>query len=620
MCGIVGIVNKRVGKVHNRNVQNASDLLKNRGPDDSGIWVEGNVGFGHRRLSILDLTAAGHQPMVSSDGRYAIVHNGEIYNFKALKQELNGDPSAWRGSSDTEVILAAYARWGTRCVEHFHGMFAFAIWDRQDKTLFAARDRMGVKPLYYYHASDCLAFASRPKALFEIEPSIPRQIDEQAVRYFVTAGYIPSDFSIFRDIKKLPPAHWLFLDGDGLRVKRYWDFRTIRPQSAWENRPEEDLLDELDDILATSVNARMISDVPLGAFLSGGIDSSLVVAQMIRHSSSPVKTFTIGFNDSQYDESNHAWAVAKTLGTKHRTAILKVDDLLDLMPVYLKEFDEPFFDYSAFPVMAVSRMTRESVTVSLSGDGGDELFGGYHYYQIAEKLRLIYRLPASARKGIATLVGRFPGHRLKLLASAIAQQDLISAFAFSRSIIKDFKNPLDSVLLKNTSSLQTLFQTCAEQFPPGLPPAEQGMRLDAIYTLPEDYLQKVDMGSMAYSLEVRNPMLDQDVVEWAQKLPLKFKLRGRDNKYLLRKLAYRYIPEEILNRPKQGFEVPMGAWLRGPLKEWAVERLNDGRSYDVVPLEKSAVLSLWELHLSGKRNVQSLLWAILMLLDFSDRL
>lgn len=620
MCGIVGLININNEYVDHRLIIRSADLLNKRGPDDSGVWTEGNVGLGHRRLSILDLSPAGHQPMQFADGRYVIVYNGEIYNFIELRKQINSDANCWHSNSDTEVILAAYAKWGPSCVTRFHGMFAFAIWDRQKKILFAARDRMGVKPFYYNYSCNRFVFASRPRALFGLYPELSQEIDEQALRFYLETGYIPAPYSIYNDVRKLPPAHYLLIDRNGLCLERYWDFRQIEPEQAWVKRTEEDLLDELDGILSGCVQSRMISDVPLGAFLSGGIDSSLVVAIMAKHSAKQVKTFTIGFKEKKYDESVYAQEVADHLETDHQCEHLSVDDLLQLMPTFMEEFDEPFFDSAAFPTMAVSRLARKYVTVSLSGDGGDELFGGYHYYQIAQKLNSFFSLPLELRKNIATLIGLYPNHQTKMLSGALRQPDRASSFAFSRSIAKDFGCVLLPSVEKKTKSIQELFSEASDSFPPGLNPGEQGMRLDAFYTLPDDFLQKVDVASMAFSLESRDPLLDHDLVEWAMKLPVTWKLRGGVNKYLLRKLAYRYVPKSILDRPKHGFSVPIDSWLRGPLKAWAEDRLHDKEVFQNTPLQQSVVLNIWQMHLSGKRNAHPLLWAILIFIDFARNL
>jgi asparagine synthase (glutamine-hydrolysing) len=558
--------------------------------------------------------------MFSSDGRYVIVYNGEIYNFMEIRRLLGGDDTEWHSQSDTEVILAAYARWGPDCVKHFHGMFAFAIWDRQAKSMYAARDRMGVKPFYYHHSSDCFAFASRPRALLALNPNWADPLDEQALRFYLESGYVPAPHSIYRAVRKLPPAHWLLLDGSGLKVERYWDFRQIAPERSWELRREDDLLDELDEILSRSVRSRMISDVPLGAFLSGGIDSSVVVAMMAKQSSRPVKTFTIGFESKTFDESDHARAVARHLATEHYCDDMKVNDLLDLMPTFSQEFDEPFFDSSAFPCMAVSRVARKHVTVSLSGDGGDELFGGYPYHRLARGMGALYRLPPVMRAVLASAIEMVPKHRMKLLSGAMGQQSIVEAICFARSIAKDFDAVLLPDVLRRTVGLGDLFAEATAAFPADLSAAEIAMRLDAFYILPDDYLQKVDVASMAFSLEAREPLLDQDLVTWAMKLPLKWKLRGRQTKYLLRKLAYRYVPRQLLDRPKQGFEVPIAEWLKGPLQVWVSRELSDPRNFERIPLDQSCLLKLLGIHNSGKRQVQPLLWAALMFLDFMNKL
>ncbi len=619
MCGIVGIVDFR-SNVDVERLRGAAATLRFRGPDDAGVWASENVGLGHRRLSIIDVSPSGHQPMFSADGRYVIVYNGEIYNFREIRELLDGGDGRWRSQSDTEVILEAYARWGPRCVEHFHGMFAFAIWDLETRVMYAARDRMGVKPLYYHFDSDCFAFASRPRALLALNPSWSNPLDEQAIRFYFESGYVPAPYSVFRAMRKLPPAHWLLLNASGLQVKRYWDYRHIATEHSWEQRREDDLIDELDEILSRSVRSRMISDVPLGAFLSGGIDSSIVVAMMAKFSPERVKTFTIGFENRAYDESQHAEAVARHLGTQHFCEEMKIDDLLELKPTFSREFDEPFFDSSAFPTMAVSRLARRHVTVSLTGDGGDELFGGYPYYELTRRLGPFYELPATVRALAATAVGTAPNHRLKLLSAAMRQGNVIEAFCFARSVAKDFDGVLKPEVLRRTVGLRELFAQAAKACPADLSAPEIAMRLDAFYTLPDDYLQKVDVASMAFSLESREPLLDQDLVEWAMRLPLRWKLRGGQAKYLLRKLAYRYIPQKIVDRPKRGFEVPIANWLKGPLRPWADAELNDSESFKYIPLVQDSFRKLLNIHQSGERRAHPLLWAGLVFLDFVNGL
>ena len=616
MCGIVGFINKDArSHIDPQSIESAADLLSKRGPDDHGIWVGDGSVFGHRRLSVIDTSPAGHQPMESPDGRYILVFNGEIYNYQELRVDI-GDSYSWQGHSDSEVVLAAYICWGANCVERFHGMFAFSIWDTKSRILFAARDRLGVKPFYYYSSKDVFAFASRPRVLHVLLGRDMLVPDSQALRYYLEGGYIPAPYSLHETIRKLPSAHYLHCSEGGLHIKRYWGFKQILPEKDWERRSENDLLDELEEIITRCVRSRMISDVPLGAFLSGGIDSSLIVAMMSKYSSVPVKTFTIGFREKQYDESPNARAVADYLGTDHHFEKLSVDDLLELMPIYSKEFDEPFFDSSAFPVMAVSRLARKHVAVSLSGDGGDELFGGYHYYEMAMKMDSFYRLPSILRNITSRVFGVVPNHQSKLLSGLLGQSNPATSFAFSRGIAKDFTSVLNQDVIEDTGSYLDLLSENAAQMPQCLNTAEVGMRLDTKYTLSDDYLQKVDVGSMSFSLESREPLLDQELIEWAMKLPLKWKIRNGSNKYLLRKLAYRYLSRELLERPKQGFSVPIDGWLRGKLKEWALERIHDSRFYTYMPIDKSRVIELFKLHDSRRRNVHPLLWAVLMLIEY----
>jgi asparagine synthase (glutamine-hydrolysing) len=516
------------------------------------------------------------------------------------------------------VLLAAYARWGVGCLAKLRGMFAFAIWDRRENCLFAARDRMGVKPLFYHHCTERFAFASRPRALWQLIPDLRRDIDQQALRFYLECGYVPAPLSIYETIRKLPPAHYLLFDRRGIAIERYWDFRQISPSPTLGRKPEQELLDELDQIASKSVQARMISDVPFGAFLSGGIDSSLVVALMRKFTAVPVKTFTIGFVEKEFDESRHSEAVAKHLCTHHHCELLQVDDLLSLLPTFQQHFDEPFFDSSAFPTMAVSRLARRHVTVSLTGDGGDELFGGYHYYKIAQYLEAVFAIPHAARRVIASLIGLIPTHKISLLAGALSQAQPIDAFGFARSISKDFSQIFSADLLAKTHGVRQLLYAALSQFPAKLKLADQGMRIDALLTLPDDYLQKIDVASMAFSLESREPLLDHELVEWSMKLPVKWKLRAGTNKYLLRELSYRYVPRDLLNRPKQGFAVPIDRWLRGPLKDWAEARINDTSLFHYIPVEQAKAKTLFSLHISRRRNVHPLLWAILMLLDFID--
>ena len=548
--------------------------------------------------------------MVSAEGRYVLTYNGEIYNYRELRAELGGD---WRSDSDSEVILRAYARWGKGFLGRLRGMFALGIWDRHEKRLLLARDRLGVKPLYYAQRGGAVLFASRPQTLFAYDPQLSTDVDLSGLSLYLEAGYFPAPFTLHSAIRKLPAGHLLeFADGIA-NVSAYWNPLGIEPIPSWRERPEADLLDELDQLLTSSVKARLISDVPLGAFLSGGIDSSTVVALMSKLASGPVKTFTIGFREAEYDESRYAAEVAKLFGTEHRQEMLSVDDLLALVPSFHEHFDEPFCDSSAFPALAVSRLARRQVTVALGGDGGDELFGGYHYYSILQRVAPAFRLPRVLRSGAAQMIRLAPTHRAQLLAQTLSEDEPLKAFRFMRSIAKDF----GSLMQEPRARMDSVFAATVQHMPSGLTAAEQAMRLDLTHILPEEYLQKTDLSSMSYALKAREPLLDHELVEWSLKLPLEWKLRGGKSKYLLRRLAARYLPREIVERPKQGFAVPIDRWLRGPLRGWARERLEERRLYERFPLDRRRVLELLDLHLSGKRDAHPLLWAVLMLAPFA---
>ncbi len=610
MCGIAGAAGARPADPARAEAAIASILA--RGPDDRGVWSEGGTVLANCRLAIQDLSAAGHLPMASADDRHVLAYNGEIYNFRELRAELEGP---WRSDSDSEVILAAYRRWGKDCLKRLRGMFALGIWDRRERMLLLARDRLGVKPLYYALDGGELVFGSRPKALIAYRPGLAGALDLDGLSLYLESGYFPAPHTLYASIRKLPAGHWLEFKDGRASVEPYWSPLAIEPVAAWRERSENDLLDELQALIEKSVRGRLIADVPLGAFLSGGIDSSVVVATMAKLAGGRVKTFTIGFREREYDESRHAQAVARALGTEHRQETLSVDDLLALVPPFHEQFDEPFFDSSAFPALAVSRLARREVTVALGGDGGDELFGGYHYYSILDRLAFAYRMPRGLRRAASAPLHLVPSHRARLLASALQEENPAHAFRFMRSIAKDFGSVLAPEARKTT--LDSVFARTLARMPATLSPAERAMRLDLTHVLPEEYLQKTDLSSMAHSLEAREPLLDHELVEWSQRLPLSWELRGGEGKYLLRRLAYRLLPREIVDRPKQGFTVPIDRWLRGPLREWARERLQDPRLYQRFPLERTRVKELLDLHLSGRRDTHPLLWAVLMLHPFA---
>lgn len=614
MCGIVGAIYDDDDSGVLLSADAARAALWPRGPDAWGVIHEPGVFLGHARLAIIDISDAASQPMQSACGRYCIVFNGEVYNFRELRKAFDPD-FPWTSQSDTEVVLEAFARWGVGCLSRLHGMFAFAVWDRRERKLTLARDRLGVKPLYYAQDGGAFAFASRPGALLGLLPRMNRSINRQAVRLYLEAGYVPAPEAYHAKLRKLCPGQYLELAGARVALSTYWSLDGVETDSRLSRVPEAEMLEELDELVDRSVRWRMVSDVPIGAFLSGGIDSSLVAALMARHSTQPIRTFTIGFDDPTFDESAHAKAVASHLGAEHACEVLHADDLLELMPDFLKHYDEPFFDYSAFPLMAVSRLAARSVKVSLSGDGGDEAFGGYHYYRIAHVLAPFLGLPAWMRRGAGMAMKRVPG-KARLLGHAVQMPSAAAAFAFSRSVIKDAGAILAPSLVADTHSMVDLFIARAENFPEGMGAAEMAMRLDAAYTLPDDYLQKVDVGSMAFSLEARDPLLDHSIFEWAARLPMNWKIRGSTNKYLLRKLAYRYVPREILDRPKMGFGVPMARWLREGLRKWGEDLLTESTTMRELELVPEAVRDLWRTHQEGRRDVHSALWAILVLVHF----
>ena len=599
--------------------------LDRRGPDDEGVWSDHQVRLGHKRLAVVDLSPAGRQPMLSADGRYVLVFNGEIYNHRELRAHLEPPAGGWRGSSDTETLLEAWRAWGRECLSRLSGMFAFAVWDRHEHSLFVARDRMGVKPLYYACHGGQFAFASRPGALNALLGAGGGDIDTEALRVYLELGYVPAPMSFYRNIRKLRPAHHLTITRKDLieqrepRIVRYWDFRHIAPDARLRKRPEGELKEELGELVQRAVAERLLSDVPLGAFLSGGTDSALVVAAMKTAGVANPNAFTISFNESAFDEGPAAARIARHLGVEHVTERVSVDSLLELMPMFLEEFDEPLADSSAFPTLAVSRLARRHVTVALTGDGGDELFAGYPHYSRAECLAPMLGWSRGTKRRVRSVLSRLPSHKLKLLAGVLDSDTPVGLFQYLRNYGKDFPPLLDPDVLQATGTAESRLAQSAASFALDLSNAEIGMRLDAALLLPDGYLQKVDVASMAFSLEARCPLTDYRLVEWAMRLPLEFKLRGATPKHLLKQLLCNHLPRELVYRPKMGFSVPLAQWLRGPLKEWAWDLINDATLMARVPLVKSRLVDLYRLHLSGRRDAHPLLWAALVLLCFVAR-
>ena len=627
MCGIAGFLrHKRIRSRYELEAVAArmAQALAHRGPDDAGVWtdVDAKVALAHRRLSIIDLSPEGRQPMISSSGRFVVVFNGEIYNFRELREELQ--PCLLRGSSDTEIMLAAFERWGLEdAVRRFNGMFAFAVWDRDQRSLSLVRDRMGEKPLYYARTQDGFLFGSELKAL-RAHPAFPGAINRGAVALFLRYGYVPTPYSIYADVKKLPPGTLLAVDEDANEIARlrYWSAREIAERGCGDplRLSEHEAADELEALLSDSVKRRMVSDVPLGAFLSGGIDSSLVVALMQRHSAAPVKTFTIGFRESAYNEADSAERVAGHLGCEHTTLYVTPADAMNVVPQLPELYDEPFADSSQIPSFLVSRLARNRVTVSLSGDGGDEVFGGYTRYLWTRQIwRTFGWMPPSFRAWCAEILMRTPrqawervlrqrnpADKIQKLASLLQVKDQASIYL---SLVSHWKDA-DSVVLDAPELPTVLTQPDGW---PDLPDFLHTMMfLDTVTYLADDILVKLDRASMGVGLEARVPLLDPRVVEFAWQLPLGLKVRGRQSKWLLRRVLHKYVPPALTERPKAGFGVPIAEWLGGPLRAWAEELLDARRLRQEGFFDPAPIRQKWTEHLSGRRNWAYALWNVLM--------
>lgn len=638
MCGFGGFwdVGRRYPAAElGRLVAPLADALAHRGPDDSGRWVdeEAGVALGHRRLSILDLSAEGHQPMVSPAGRYVVAFNGEIYNFAGLRGELLRSGYAFRGHSDTEVLLAAVEEWGVRgALERFVGMFAFALWDRRERRLVLARDRMGEKPLYYGWVGGAFLFASEIKALRAFE-GWRGEVDRDALRAYLRYNYVPSPCSIYRGISKLPPGTFLSLEGSRgpgplPDPQPYW---TPSPGGEQAPRTPEEAADQLEEILRRAVREQMVADVPLGAFLSGGVDSSTIVALMQAQSTRPVKTFTIGFREQAFNEAEHAAEVARHLGTEHTELYVTPAEAMEVIPRLPAVYDEPFADSSQIPTFLISQLARQHVTVSLSGDGGDELFGGYNRYFLAPRIWSRVRwIPLAGRRLAGRGLGAVPPDEWGRMSDRMGR---VLPSGLRLRHFGEKMGKLVGVLTAETPDavFQTLVSNGADLAPavlgsaeppvllgePGRWPAVDDfaarmMLLDSMTYLPDDILVKVDRAAMAVSLETRVPFLDHRVVDFAWSLPVSMKVRDGRGKWLLRRVLYRHVPEALIERPKMGFSIPVAAWLRGPLREWAEELLDERRMRGEGFLEPGVVRKLWREHLSGARDWHMALWSVLM--------
>jgi len=643
MCGIAGFFQSQPrvddALVRRQALTLASTLL-HRGPDDGDVYCDEATGvvLVHRRLAVVDLSAAGHQPMHSHDGRFVVVYNGELYNTGEVRAELEhvGRVTAWRGHSDTEVLLEAIAAWGVReALRRIVGMFAFAVWDRQERRLTLARDRIGEKPLYYGRFGGTLLFGSELKAL-RAHPAFRGEVDRDVLALYLRHGYVPAPYSIYRGVYKLPAGCFaVFSAGaDEPRIEPYWSAREVA--LAGLDSPlqdtEETLVGELESLLKRAVRGQMEADVPLGAFLSGGIDSSTVVALMQAQSSRPINTFTIGFAEAEYNEAEHAKAVAAHLGTNHTELYVTPDEARAVIPLLPQIYCEPFADSSQIPTYLVSQLARRHVTVALSGDAGDELFGGYNRYQIAQRVwRGLSRIPAPLRGAAAASMRALPpsgwDHILKPLRFALPRQlrvqhpgekvhklagvvSLASLDDVYMRLISQWPSPRDVVPGSHEPATPLNTAAC---LPAALSqPLARMSYLDLVTYLPDDILVKVDRAAMAVSLETRVPLLDHRVVEFAWRIPPHLKLRGGRGKHLLRAVLERYVPRSLTERPKMGFGVPIDHWLRGPLRDWAEHLLDPGKLKAQGFFAVEPIRQAWAEHLGGQRSNQYPLWVILM--------
>lgn len=635
MCGITGYLNLEPLSESDESVlTRMSTQMTPRGPDSYGWWADAEVGigFGHRRLAIVDLSSEGHQPMPSASGRFVITFNGEIYNFQLLRRELEAAGQHFRGHSDTEVMLAAFETWGVMpAVRRMVGMFAFGLWDRRDRTLYLGRDRMGEKPLYYGWRGKSFLFGSTLNAL-RAHPHWQAELDREALMLFLRHDYIPAPHSIYRGVQKLPPGTLLKLTYDGAERRAlpepqaYWSMREAVERGVANplTCSADEAVEQLDQLLRATIADQMIADVPLGAFLSGGVDSSTIVALMQAQSTQPVKTFTIGFDEPGYNEAEFAKAVATHLGTDHTELYLKPEAALDLIPQLPEMYDEPFADSSQLPTYLVAKLAREHVTVSLSGDAGDELFCGYRRYQSAQRAwQRVARVPTGLKKKAASglamvgnLAGTAPGKlaKLKFQAGNWEQQFAAASPELLYRHLESRWDAPESVVL-NGREPQTALND-ARQWARGLSFTEQMMYLDAVTYLPDDILAKVDRATMAVSLESRVPLLDYRLVEFAWRVPLSLKVRDSQTKWLLRQVLYRYVPPELIERPKRGFAIPVAAWLRGPLRDWAEDLLDEQRLRQEGFLNAAVVRAKWQEVLAdariGWRDASEQIWTVLM--------
>lgn len=637
MCGLAGFWTQRQGvPAAEAMAQAMAERIRHRGPDDHGAWADADAGYAvaHRRLSILDLSPAGHQPMQSANARWVLAYNGEIYNHLALRQQLQAEGGApsWRGHSDTETLLAAVTAWGVETtLKRSVGMFALALWDRHEHTLWLARDRMGEKPLYYGWQGDSFLFGSELKAL-QAHPCFLATVDRGALALLLRHNYVPDPYSIYAGIRKLPPGSLLCLKHGQRETSpvAYWSLAEVAARGTAQPfaGTDSEALTGLEQHLGAAVRGQMLSDVPLGAMLSGGIDSSAIVALMQANSARPVRTFTIGFAERAYDESAHARAVATHLGTDHTELRLSGDDALALVPQMAAMYDEPFADSSQLPTHLVMQLARTQVTVALSGDAGDEVFGGYNRYVFAPKVwRQLGWMPAPLRQALGATLTALPAATIDRLAGPLARRagialpgdkahklglrlrDMRSIDDLYVSLVSEWPQPEHMVMGGN---MPPNLLDDRVRWPALADPVARMMVLDGLTYLPGDILTKVDRAAMAVSLETRAPFLDRDVVEFAWSLPMHMKVRDGKGKWLLRQLLDKYVPRALIERPKVGFSIPLDAWLRGPLRDWAEALLAEDRLRREGFLDPAPIRAAWQRHITGVASLGYRLWSVLM--------
>lgn len=640
MCGFAGFVDpthRRTGPQMSAVAGRMAATLRHRGPDDGDVWIdeEAGIALGHRRLSVIDLSPAGRQPMVSGDGRLVIAYNGEIYNFQDLRRQLEELGRSFRGRSDTEVILESCAEWGIAAtVRRLIGMFAFAVWNREERSLTLARDRIGIKPLYWGRFGELFLFGSELKAL-AAHPGWRGEVDRDSLAAFLRFNYVPAPRSIFKGVSKLAPGHLLTLRQQQLPViEKYWDLGGVARRSREERLDigKDEAVERVESLLMDAVKRRMVADVPLGALLSGGVDSSTVTACMQAQASRPVRTFTVSFPESGYDEATHARAVARHLGTDHTELTVEPGHALNVIPRLPEIYDEPFADSSQIPTFLISEIARRDVTVALSGDGGDEMFLGYNRYFWADALwRRTGRLPLALRRTLGTTLRalspaawdrlfrlapkgirpRLAGEKMHKLAGALTAAD---PDAFYHRLLSPWEEASVPVAYASRAGGGILDDPAARETVPDF--ALRMSFLDTLTYLPDDILTKVDRASMAVSLEVRVPLLDHRLVELLWRIPKSIRMPGGGgdgrSKWLLRQVLYRHVPRELVERPKMGFAVPIDSWLRGPLRDWAEELLDEDRLKAQGYIDPLPVRRAWAAHLSGRRNNQHALWGVLM--------